>query len=129
MPDRVIRAGTLVIEHGAVVEIGAAAHSSPEAIDLHGHLIVPGFIDVHVHGLEGHDTLTGTDGIDAMARRLPRYGVTGFCPTSIACGPQALARMLESIRVARTEPAPCAARVLPAHLESNFINPDYRGAQ
>jgi N-acetylglucosamine-6-phosphate deacetylase len=55
--------------------------------------------------------------------------VTGFCPTSLACSPDVLRRMLVSIREARTSPAPGASRVLPAHLESNFINPDYKGAQ
>jgi len=64
-----------------------------------------------------------------MAERLPRYGVTGFCPTSIACDPPALARMLSNVRAARPSHPPAAARVLPAHLESNFINPDYKGAQ
>lgn len=127
LPDRVLSPGTLVIEHGVIVDIAAGARQA--SADLAGHLIVPGFIDVHVHGLEGHDTLTGPEGVDAMARRLPRYGVTGFCPTSIACGPRALTQMLDSIRTARREPPPGAARVLPAHLESNFINPDFKGAQ
>ncbi len=132
LPDGVIGPGTLVLEHGVIVEIASgvrAATPGATHVDVTGHLIVPGFIDVHVHGLEGHDTQTGTDGIDAMARRLPRYGVTGFCPTSIACGPTALTQMLESIRRARREPARGAARVLPAHLESNFINPNFKGAQ
>jgi N-acetylglucosamine-6-phosphate deacetylase len=128
----VIGPGTLTLEHGVIVDIAAGSRPASDGVthvDLTGHLIVPGFIDVHVHGLEGHDTLTGEEGIDAMSRRLPRYGVTGFCPTSIACGPKALTVMLESIRRAVREPAPGAARVLPAHLESNFINPDFKGAQ
>jgi N-acetylglucosamine-6-phosphate deacetylase len=132
LPDGVISPGTLVIEQGTIVEITEGARPATDGadhVDLAGHLIVPGFIDVHVHGLEGHDTLTGPDGVDAMARRLPRYGVTGFCPTSIACGPQALAQMLDAIRRAQRDPVRGAARVLPAHLESNFINPDFKGAQ
>jgi N-acetylglucosamine-6-phosphate deacetylase len=60
---------------------------------------------------------------------LPKYGVTGFCPTSIACDPSTLRRMLAGVRLARTTRPPGGARVLPAHLESNFINPEYRGAQ
>jgi len=106
LPDRVISPGTLVIEQGVIVEIVQGARPAEAGtghVDLTGHLIVPGFIDVHVHGLEGHDTLTGPDGIDAMARRLPRYGVTGFCPTSIACGPQALTQMLAAIRRAHEQ--------------------------
>jgi len=132
LPDRVINPGTLVLEQGTIVEISDGARPPSDGadhVDLTGHVVVPGFIDVHVHGLEGHDTLTGPDGVDAMARRLPRYGVTGFCPTSIACGPTLLAQMLDAIRRARREPVRGAARVLPAHLESNFINPDYKGAQ
>jgi N-acetylglucosamine-6-phosphate deacetylase len=132
LPDHVIGPATLVIEHGVIAEIASGVRAASDGethVDVTGHLIVPGFIDVHVHGLEGHDTLTGDEGIDAMARRLPRYGVTGFCPTSIACGPRALTQMLDNLRRARREPARGAARVLPAHLESNFINENYKGAQ
>jgi N-acetylglucosamine-6-phosphate deacetylase len=84
---------------------------------------------VHVHGVEGHDTLDGAGAIADIAARLPRYGVTAFCPTTVACGPSELDATLEQIAVARVTRARGAARVLPAHLESNFINPDYKGAQ
>jgi N-acetylglucosamine-6-phosphate deacetylase len=47
----------------------------------------------------------------------------------VACGPAALRGVLDQVRRARAVRAPRAARVLPAHLESNFINPDYNGAQ
>jgi N-acetylglucosamine-6-phosphate deacetylase len=59
---------------------------------------------------------------------LPRHGVTGFCPTSVACAPDALDRFLRAVGAAAHTPGG-SARVLGAHLESNFINPDYRGAQ
>jgi N-acetylglucosamine-6-phosphate deacetylase len=132
LPDRVLSPGTLVIEDSRIVDISPGtrpAAGRETHYDLTGQLVVPGFIDVHVHGVEGHDTQVDEDGIDAMARRLPRYGVTGFCPTSIACSPESLTRMLATLRKARSAPAAGAAHVLPAHLESNFINPDYRGAQ
>jgi N-acetylglucosamine-6-phosphate deacetylase len=64
-----------------------------------------------------------------MARRLPAYGVTGFCPTTVACTPAALRGLLDAVRASRHVNAPGEAAVLGAHLESNFINPDYRGAQ
>ena len=68
-------------------------------IDVPGHVIVPGFIDVDVHGLEGLDSLDGRDAIAAIAARLAKYGVTGFCPTTVACGPQALRDVLEAWRI------------------------------
>jgi len=129
LPDRILSAGTLIIEDGHIVEIRAGTvNGAPSSFALHRHYIVPGFIDVHVHGVEGIDALGGAGAIDAVAARLTRYGVTAFCPTTVACTPEALRHMLDQTRQARVTP-PRGARVLPAHLESNFINAEYRGAQ
>ena len=98
-------------------------------IDVRDHYVVPGFIDVHVHGVCGFDTLDPGTPVADIAARLPRYGVTAFCPTTVACGPPELRAILEQVAQARAAPDGASARVLPAHLESNFINPDYRGAQ
>jgi N-acetylglucosamine-6-phosphate deacetylase len=136
--DRVQEPGTLVIDSGRIVDVTAGATPKPagatadEHLDLHGHCIVPGFIDVHVHGLEGVDSLDGADAIGQMAARLPKYGVTAFCPTTVACSPVALRQVLTSVRHFRSPSGTTArpgARVLGAHLESNFINPAYGGAQ
>lgn len=131
LPDRLLSPGSVVLEGSRIAEIvaGPRAGGSTAALDLHGCYLVPGFIDVHVHGLEGLDTLQGGDVIAAMARRLARYGVTGFCPTTIACAPEALRTMLQAVAAARAHPPAMSARVLPAHLESNFLNPEFNGAQ
>ena len=55
-----------------------------------------------------------------------RYGVTAFCPTTAACEPLALRTALAQVRERRQATDGRGARVLPAHLESNFINPAYR---
>lgn len=127
LPDRILHDASLTIEGDRITEVGRRTVAGGR--DLHGHVIVPGFIDVHVHGVEGMDTLVGGDVISRLAARLPRFGVTAFCPTSIACEPSQLREMLQAIRTARATPPRRGARVLPAHLESNFINPAYRGAQ
>jgi N-acetylglucosamine-6-phosphate deacetylase len=144
LPDGIQSAGTLVIDGGRIVEIGSvpfapnasAFAASPlrrdepiAPVDLRGHTIVPGFIDVHVHGLEGVDTLDGDDAIATIAQRLPKYGVTAFCPTTVACIPQTLRDALEDVGTLLSDSSHMRARVLPAHLESNFINPEYKGAQ
>jgi N-acetylglucosamine-6-phosphate deacetylase len=126
LPNRIVTNGTLAIEGDRITDIVAGMRAGGE--DLTGHLVLPGFIDVHVHGLHGLDTLDGDNAIDEISRLLPRFGVTAFCPTSIACPPEDLRRMLSAVRRAREAP-PKGARVLPAHLESNFINPEYKGAQ
>lgn len=132
LPDRILSPGTLVIDGGRIAEVRSDAPSPGHAHSLfafHGHYIVPGFVDVHVHGVEGVDSLDGAGAVASIAERLPRYGVTAFCPTTVACGPSELRGVLDQVRRAREAPAANGARVLPAHLESNFINPEYRGAQ
>jgi N-acetylglucosamine-6-phosphate deacetylase len=131
LPDRILSPGTLVIDGDRIAEIRPDAPSTGthSLFAFHGHYIVPGFIDVHVHGVEGIDSLDGGDPIASMALQLPRYGVTAFCPTTVACTPEALGHVLACVRQARETPGARSARVLPAHLESNFVNPAYRGAQ
>ena len=132
LPDRVVDGSTLVLDGDRIVEIVAGDRAQdPQAVHFSfpGHYVVPGFIDVHVHGVEGSDMLDGGTAIATVAEQMPRFGVTAFCPTSIACNPSSLRRMLSGVRSARTTRPPGGARVLPAHLESNFINPDYKGAQ
>lgn len=133
LPDRILHGGSIVIEHGRIVAIEARAIDSGAAgmavVDLSNQLIVPGFVDVHIHGIEGIDVLDGPDAVAEVARRLPKYGVTAFCPTSVACTPKQLTSLLTAVAHARSAPQRLSARVLPAHLESNFINPEWNGAQ
>ena len=133
LPDHILSSGTLVVENGRIAEIRSGATAS--GLTFTGHYIVPGFVDVHVHGVEGIDALDPVEGLEgvgpvrAIAERLPRYGVSAFCPTTVACAPGALRDVLAQVRRARAMAPARSARVLPAHLESNFINPQYRGAQ
>lgn len=124
--------GTVVVRNGRVLEIvsGPRAVGEDEVrVDLTGYLLVPGFIDVHVHGVQGVDVLDGSGAVARVAADLPRFGVTAWCPTSVACEAGRLDEFLEEVGALRAAPPPDASRVLGAHLESNFINPEYRGAQ
>ena len=132
LPDRIVQGGSLVIHDGRIQAVEPRAIDAADGatrVDLTGHVIVPGFIDVHVHGVEGVDVLDGADAVASVASRLPKYGVTAFCPTSVACEPKRLIRLLNAVAAARSAPAARSSRVLPAHLESNFINPQWNGAQ
>lgn len=132
LPDRLESGATLVIEDGRIVELARgprAVGAGDLRIDLQGHVIAPGFVDVHVHGVMGVDVLEGRGAVARLARSLPRFGVTAFCPTAVACEPSVLGAMFQEIAELRADPAADAARVLGAHLESHFINPEFAGAQ
>ncbi|HUR33644.1 MAG TPA: N-acetylglucosamine-6-phosphate deacetylase [Vicinamibacterales bacterium] len=130
LPDRLLQSATLTIHDGRIVDISAGAPAGqPSAVAFPGHTIAPGFIDVHVHGVSGVDTHDEDDAVGRIASALPRFGVTAFCPTTVACAPADLQRVLDQVRRWRGAPSAYSARVLPAHLESNFLNPEYCGAQ
>ncbi len=131
LPDRVLDDATVVIDAGRIVEVRElTGRGRPAAAEsLHGCYLVPGFIDLHVHGVAGVDALGGEAAVAQMARALPPFGVTAFCPTSVACDPARLARFLAAVGRVRTAGVEGGARVLPAHLESNFLNPEWAGAQ
>ena len=132
LPGRILPNASLLIDGAriAVVEPNARVDAAGATIvETPECYIVPGFVDVHVHGVDGHDTLDEGDAVAQIASRLPRYGVTAFCPTTVACAPSALRTVLAQVATVRARRPANSARVLPAHLESNFINPEYRGAQ
>lgn len=129
--DHVVTEGTVIVDGERIVAVERRFSHGPAGatvIDARGCHVVPGFIDAHVHGLQGYDVLDGGDGVARIAALLPVFGVAAFCPTSVACGPLPLAAFLTQVSRARAAAAP-GARVLAAHLESNFLNPEFAGAQ
>jgi len=123
---------TVIIEGDRIADVvpgSTRAGPSAHHYDLAGYFIAPGFVDVHVHGVEGADVLDADNSLPTIAAALPKYGVTAFCPTTVACSVGVLERTLDAVRQIREQPIIHAAQVIGAHLESNFVNPDYKGAQ
>lgn len=132
LPDRIVRGGLLRIDGDRIAEVAApplAATAADVRIDARDCVVVPGFIDVHVHGVDGVDALDGEGAIARIASSLVRFGVTGFCPTTVACAPEPLRTVLAEVRALQAAPPDGGARVIGAHLESNFVHPDMCGAQ
>ena len=129
--DRVQR-GTIVVEGDRIAVIEGEPRRWPDdasRIDARNHFVLPGFVDLHVHGILGHDVLDEGDPLGPIAAALTHFGVTTFCPTTVACRPQALRRVLTQVERHRSHRQADSARVHGAHLESNFINPLMKGAQ
>ena len=68
-------------------------------MDCAGYTIVPGFVDVHVHGGAGADSSDGdVEGLRNMAKFLLTKGVTSFCPTTMTVSDAEILKALETIR-------------------------------
>lgn len=103
-----------------------------EEIDAQGHYVVPGFIDVHIHGYKGVDVMDGdVDSIEKMAKGITENGVTAFLATTMTMDKSSIMNALNSIRKVMTDNTlnQEGAMVLGAHLEGPFINTEYKGAQ
>ena len=92
-------------------------------------LIVPGFIDLHVHGGAGRDFMEGEDSSIAIAAFHARHGTTSLLATTVTSDPQELRRSVEAIQSCQRELRVSGARTLGMHLEGPYISPEKLGAQ
>ena len=90
--------------------------------------IVPGFIDVHVHGWGGHDAMAGADALSGMARALATHGVTSFLPTSVTASFEKLTAFADSVREWLPGAPADGAEPLGFNMEGPFLAPAKKGA-
>lgn len=123
--------GVLEQQGGRVVRIEGEA--VPESEVRHGRqalpLVLPGFIDVHVHGGAGRDTMEAGDAGQAIARLHARHGTTALLATTMTAPMDEIRAAIAAVGPLCRERDPQGARVLGVHLEGPYINPGKLGAQ
>ena len=111
-----------------VYKEGESLPSGEKEFDAGEKMVVPGFIDVHIHAGMGYEATTDDPkAVPAIAGEKLREGVTSFCPTTLTLSKEQLAVSLKHIEKYRLHPT--ASRVIGTHLEGPFINPKCAGAQ
>ena len=102
----------------------------PSAVtDARGAWLLPGFIDLHVHGAIGKDTMDADpDSLIAMARFYASHGVTAFLPTTMTAPFESIVKALHIVADLMNQPTG-GANILGAHLEGPYINAAMIGAQ
>jgi N-acetylglucosamine-6-phosphate deacetylase len=127
-PDQVLTSGTVLIEETHIATVGPAdtlaVPPEAEVIDAEGKAVVPGFIDIHMHGLMGHDGMG--PGLARVIRDLPAFGVTAFLGTTLTLPRDETFAGLEAMVEVLDAPPP-GARCLGIHLEGPFLSPTRPG--
>jgi N-acetylglucosamine-6-phosphate deacetylase len=101
----------------------------PAADASEDRFVLPGFIDLHVHGGAGADAMMGADAVRHLARFHARHGTTALLATTVTAPRGELLAAFCGIGAAMAKGGTAAARVLGAHLEGPFISPQALGAQ
>lgn len=121
--------GALEHAHGRIQRIEGEPIAEDRVRDEARTIVLPGFIDTHVHGGGGSDTMEGGDAIVNIARMHARHGTTALLATTMTGPLPELERAMAALGPACGNRVIGAARVLGVHLEGPYINPGKLGAQ
>src|SRR4051794_12421622 len=121
--------GTLEHAGGRIRRIVGEQVAEDRARTSTAGFVLAGFIDTHVHGGGGADTMAGGDAIERIARMHARHGTTSLLATTMTAPLPEVQYAMAAIGPACRQRPPGAAHVLGVHLEGPYINPGKLGAQ
>jgi N-acetylglucosamine-6-phosphate deacetylase len=132
LPDQIVESADLLITNDRIAQVIPSASNqsidSDSVIDVKGLTLFPGFIDVHIHGALGVDTMAaGVKDLTNVGEFLARHGVTGWLPTLVPASAEEYGNAINSIGRAMLEKN-SAATILGVHYEGPFVNQDQCGA-
>lgn len=102
--------------------------SSEDGLDLTGLVVMPGLIDMHIHGCGGADTGDATpEALETMSQTLVKNGVTSFCPASMTLSFEELTKIFANINDMKDKVG--GAYIHGANMEGPYIAMSKKGAQ
>lgn len=132
LPDRELRQGSVLCRNGRIVALGKRmrAPRGAEVVDAHGGYISPGFVELHVHGGDGSDYMSGTSHAVRTANRChARHGTTTIHPTTTVASRARIAAMLNACaEVRRTWMVSDGARLQAVHFYGPYFAKGWEGA-
>lgn len=139
--DGEFQTGGFLVENGRFRNIltgNSGGEADPNAVDLNGAYVIPGLVDIHIHGAAGEDfSSCDADGLMRMAKYLASRGVTSFLPTAMTLPKEDYLWAAENIALIAGEGAASenasgntvAARILGMRMEGPFLSAKKKGAQ
>lgn len=112
------------VEFGEKITAVVSNHADDRSIT-----VLPGFVDLHVPGGGGGDVMQGEAAIRRCAALHAQHGTTAFLATTVTAPADDIATAVTAIAATATDRHPGEARILGAHLEGPYLNPERLGAQ
>ncbi len=129
LPDKICENGSVLVRDDKIVAVNEPCPDGVEVVDAAGGYILPGFIDLHVHGGGGADFMDADpDALRTVAQTHVKFGTTGFCPTSMTSANDVLERAIMSYHEVG-EKDTGGADMLGIHLEGPYFSTANKGAQ
>jgi len=122
--------GDILIKNRTIQKIGKTlSDKTAEIVDLHGAAVIPGFIDIHIHGADGADAMdNSTESLKKISAFAARHGVTSFLPTTLTASGDILMEVLEKVADLQDVDLP-GATIFGVHMEGPYFDIEYKGAQ
>ncbi|WP_456276164.1 N-acetylglucosamine-6-phosphate deacetylase [Bacillus sp. AK128] len=136
--ELVLNNGFVKVNKGTIIDFGSMSeltHQDKDEYELitfpSGYYIIPGMIDLHIHGLNGADVMDGTiEAYDVIATSLPCEGTTSFLATTATDSEAKIQKVLQNVpHYLRSVKQSGKAEMLGIHLEGPFISKEKVGAQ
>ncbi len=126
-PDGIRDGLEVVAEDGKITDIREQTGMRPgEVVDLEGNYLAPGFVDLHIHGANGHDTMEGSpEAFHAICDYHAGGGTTSLLLTTATAPNKAILKVLDAVRDSRSS----IGQIAGVHVEGPFISPNKPGAQ
>ena len=131
LPDGTVSTGDVCVRGGKIAAIAPRLAPEPgeEIIDAAGSYLAPGFIDMHVHGALGRDTMEATaEAFEAIARHHATGGATTIALTTICASWLDIGRVLDAAREWRPRSGASGARLAGIHVEGPYFSRAKPGA-
>lgn len=125
---KIVEDKNVIIDDGKIASVSDYIPAGAEVIDARGNFVSPGFIDIHVHGALGSDTMDGKfESTNTISKAIAKHGVTSFLSTTMTVSPIEIKNALKNARYCMDKGLD-GANILGVHLEGPFLNKDAKGA-
>ncbi|MTI66844.1 MAG: N-acetylglucosamine-6-phosphate deacetylase [Firmicutes bacterium] len=126
--NKILDNSSILINDNIIEDIVTDDSYDYEVLDMSGYKIIPGLIDMHIHGANGFDTMDGNyNSLNEISKYLASYGVTSFLPTTVTSEWEKIVKAVKNIKESKNKGVD-GAEIIGTYIEGPFITEKHKGA-